>query len=65
MTSKNNPFYPLQEVDDTISNKRKLFLPRTPSNSPPRMRNPSNIIDNDKCFKQYDKNISKYENKPI
>jgi hypothetical protein len=37
MTSPNNPYFMLPLVDDTIKSKRK-FIPRTPSNSPPKTR---------------------------
>lgn len=46
MTSKNNPFYPLQEIDDTIIYTQKRFRPRTPDHSPPpHLRNPKMRTD--------------------
>ena len=62
MTSPNNPYYLLPLVDDTIKIKRKLFIPRTPSNSPPpniRKRTIDNIYTIIDLFNNIDISKSK------
>lgn len=62
MTSPNNPYYLLPLVDDTIKPKRKIFIPRTPSNSPPpniRKRTIDNVYTIIELFNNIDITKSK------
>ena len=67
MTSKNNPYYPLSEVNDTIVYTQKRFIPRTPSNSPPRKRDVlnegSDLNNMFKTFQNMNLYIDKYKSK--